>query len=159
MPDSCTVKCPMINIPIIWKKNSLPLPWSKVETMGFIEQTRFCTLSHKSKPVWRLNFTGSKCLQAVLMSLVKSRLRGFIGLFRSEILCKAEKEMKLDRNPHTNNLGTSAEIANGLLSHCLSTDALPSSSAMAAHLDLHQTTTVNGNGPVSPPTWNVIGQN
>lgn len=118
--------------------------------MGFIEQTRFCTLSLKSELscLWRLTFTGSECLQAVLTSLVKSRLTGCIGLFRSETLCKAEKEMKLDRNPLTNYLGTSAEIANRLLSHSLSTDALPSSSAMAPHLDLHQTTTVNGNGPV-----------
>lgn len=56
--------------------------------------------------------------------------------------------MKLDRKPLTNYLGTSTEIANRLLHHCLSTDVLPSSSTMAPHLDLHCTTTVNGSGPV-----------
>lgn len=124
--------------------------WNKVETMAWFHLTNQILHTFSQKWVqylWRLNFTSLKCMQTLLMSLVKSRVTGFVGLFRSETLCKAEKEMKLDRNPLTNYFGTSAEIANRLLSHCLKTDALPSSSAMTPHLDLHQTTIVNGNGP------------
>lgn len=133
MPGSCTVQCPKINIPNLWKKNSLPVYIEQGWDNGFHRINQILhTFSHKwAQCLCRLNFTGSKCLQAVLTSLVKSRFTGFIGLLRSETLCKTEKEMKLDRNPLTNYLGTSAEIANRLLSHCLSTDALPSSSAMA----------------------------
>lgn len=53
--------------------------------------------------------------------------------------------------PLTNYLKTSTEIANRLLSHCLTTDALPSSSAMAEHVGLDGTTIVNSNGPEHPP--------
>lgn len=150
MPGSCTVQYPKINMPSHWKKNLLQFYMEQGWDNGFYRTNQ---ILHSFSPkraqcLWRLNFTGSKCLQAVLISLVKSRLTGFIGLFRSETLCKAEKEMRLDRNPLTNYLGTSTEIANRLLHRCLSTDALPSSSTMAPHLDLHWTITVNGNGPV-----------
>lgn len=154
------MQCPKINMPSLWKKNSLPFYMEQGWDNGCHRTNQILhTFSRKwAQCLWRLSFTGSKCLQALLTSLVKSRLTGFIGLVRSETLCKAEKKMKLDRNPLTNYLGRAAEIANRLLSHCLSTDALPSSSA--PQLDLHQTTTVNQwQWSCAPPTWNMIGEN
>lgn len=157
MPGSCTVQYPKINMPSHWKKNLLQFYMEQGWDNGFYRTNQ---ILHSFSPkraqcLWRLNFTGSKCLQAVLISLVKSRLTGFIGLFRSETLCKAEKEMRLDRNPLTNYLGTSTETATPLCQHRCFAFFLHHGSTSRSSLDHHS----KWQWSCAPPTWNVVGQN